>query len=92
MITLENEIISLYNEFQEYKGYPPPLATIKVKWKECKPNTSVELIVIEDNLKTSYKNDDIVFYVSTLDDLLNLTKPGNCSDFTVIDILNFSDI
>lgn len=90
----KKDIIGMYRDWRKANGNKKPnRVVVKMAWDDG-DNTDkgyqVDTIGIEpDGYWIDHDSPSVLFYVSTLDGLYDLTKPGNGSDFTVLEVLEF---
>lgn len=89
------EIRDLYRQFRQENGNKKPnRCIVKMHWEDG-DNTDkgyqVDTIAIQKYQDEDYPGDDcwLLYYVSSLRSLLELTKPDNGSDFIVDEVLEF---
>jgi len=90
----KKDIIKMYRDWKkENKDQEPNRVIVRMKWDdEDDDNTLVDTIAIDPNYDDdNLPGDDewILFYVSSIDGLLDLMKPNNGSEFTVLEVLEF---
>ena len=90
----KKDIITLYREWRkENREQKPNRVIVKMHWEDgdnTEKGYQIDTIGIEpENYWIEHDNPAILYYVSTLDGLYELTKPGNGSDFVVDEILEF---
>jgi hypothetical protein len=90
----KKDIIQMYRDWRKNNGNQKPNRVIVKMFWEDGDNTEkgyqVDTIGIEpENYWIDHDNAMILFWVSTLDGLWELTKPDNGSDFVVQEILEF---
>lgn len=88
------ELTKLYREWRAANGNKKPdRVIVKMRWEDgdnTEKDYQIDTIGIEsENYWIEHDNPCILFYVSTLAGLYDLTKPGNGSGFTVLEILEF---
>lgn len=87
--TLSTEIMEYYNDFiANNDGRLPNLATVKVKHSESGKET-VETICITNYSENPIFEDDILYYVSSVNYLSMLAVENNWTDFVITDIIGF---
>lgn len=90
----EDNVREMYRDWRKANGNQKPnRVVVRMKWDD-EDNTLVDTVAILPQRLigwTEQTPDDcwIVYYVSSLKELLSLTKPGNGSDFTVLEVLEF---
>ena len=95
----QKAITDLYREFRKENGNRKPKRVIvRMHWEDDPENQLVDTIAIipykdiATGADENYPDDAyILFYISSLKSLLQLTKPGNGSDFIVDEVLEFYD-
>lgn len=90
----EEDIRADYKDWRKENGNRKPNRVIvKMHWEDgdnTEKGYQIDTIGIEpENYWIEHDNPAILYYVSTLDGLYALTKPGNGSDFVVDEILEF---
>lgn len=89
---LKKEIIDEYIVFVLNNGQKPNIATVKVHWKDDNfTDNLTQEIVLEDALdsKDAINDDDILYYCSNINNLLELTQTYDISDFKIVSFLGF---
>jgi hypothetical protein len=90
---LKQEIISAYNDYVTSKGVIPNIANVKIKWNdEDKPCDLIQEICLDDyeeDKPTNVKDEDILYYCSSVNGLLELTHEDNGSDFIIVEFISF---
>lgn len=88
----KKQIVKMYREWRKANGNKKPNRVIvRMYWEDESPEeTRVDTIGLEpENYWTDHDNPAILWYSSSLDGLYQLTKPGNGSDFVVVEVLEF---
>ena len=94
MTTLK-DIVALYREFRkENKNRKPNRVIVRMHWEDEPERQLVDTIGIVPASKIGWTEDIpgdalILYYISSLRGLLELTKPGNGSDFVVDEVCEF---
>ena len=91
----EDDVRDMYRDWRkENKNQKPNRVIVRMRWDDetDEDNTLVDTIAIDpryddDNLPPD--DTRILFYVSSLEELLTLMKPNNGSEFTVLEVLEF---
>ena len=86
------QIIQMYRDWRKANGNKKPNRVIvRMYWEDESPEeTRVDTIGLEpESYWTDHDNPAILWYSSSLDGLYQLTKPGNGSDFVVVEFLEF---
>ena len=88
----KKNLIKMYRDWRKANGNKKPNRVIvRMYWEDESPEeTRVDTIGLEpDNYWIDHDDPAILWYSSSLDGLYQLTKPGNGSDFVVVEVLEF---
>lgn len=88
----KKDLIKMYRDWRKANGNRKPNRVIvRMHWEDESPEeTRVDTIGLEpENYWIDHDNPAILWYSSSLDGLYQLTKPGNGSDFVVVEFLEF---
>lgn len=92
----QKDIIQMYRQFRkEHQNRKPNRVIVRVHWEDEPERDLVDTIAIVPNRiigmgTENYPGDAmILFYISSIDGLWELTKPDNGSDFIVDEVLEF---
>ena len=91
----KNEIKQMYRDWRKANGNKKPNRVIvKMRWEDddnTDKDYQVDTIAIQKCDGGIYPGDDgwILYYVSSIDNLLRLMTPDNGSDFVVTEVLEF---
>lgn len=92
MKTIKEKITEMYREWRKVNGNQKPNRVVVRKYDDDETPEDARICTIGIQSHDSwFWNDNplIYYYASSLNGLYQLTIPGNGSDFTVIDILEF---
>ena len=83
-----------YREWRKKNGNQiPNRAIVKMAWEDClntKKGWQQDTIALKDYGMDVPKDDvEILFYTKGLRGLIGLTRPGNGSDFVVLEVIDF---
>ena len=91
----QKDIIQMYRQFRkEHNSQKPNRVIVRMHWEDEPERDLVDTIAIVSKRKLATwlePADDfqILFYISSIDGLWELTKPNNGSDFIVDEVLEF---
>lgn len=86
----KKEIRNTYDKWVEETGYEPKSALVRMYWEDEMPeDLRVDTIALS-TYDIDTEDEDVLFYASGIDGLLELTEPGNGSDFVVTEVLEFA--
>lgn len=93
----KKDITSLYNQWRkENNNQKPNRIIVRIQWEDDLADGNTESYVDTLGMKPDpywgpQQLDDasVLWYAGTLDDLWELTKPDNGSDFIVVEVLEF---
>ena len=91
----QKDILKMYRDWRKENGNQKPnRAIVRMYWEDEPERNLVDTIGIIPNRLIGFTEDIpgdalILFYISTLKSLWELTKPGNGSDFVIDEVLEF---
>jgi len=86
----KSEIIRKYREWRKANGNRKPNRVyVKMRWDDEEERVLRDRIAIIPQDRIGWDDANVVYSVSTLDGLWELTKKGNGSDFTLVEIIDF---
>jgi len=87
----KKEVIQMYRDWRKANGNQKPnRVVVKMFWEDTPDTVLVDTIGLEpESYWTAHDDASILWYSSSLDGLLELTKPDNGSDFIVTEVLEF---
>ena len=91
----KKDIIQMYREWRkENNNRKPNRVIVSMHWEDEPEKSLVDTIAFVPFEKIGYTEDIpgdalILFYISSLKGLFELTKPGNGSDFVVEEVFEF---
>ena len=91
----KKEIIQMYRDYRlSHQNRKPNHVIVRMHWEDEPDRELVDTIAIVPNrligFTENYPADALIlYYVSSLDGLCKLRKPGNGSDFVIDEVLEF---
>ena len=91
----KKDVIKMYRDWRKAnRNQKPNRVIVRMKWDDEENNDLVDTIAIVPHRwigeTERYPGDYfILYYVSSIDGLLDLMHPDNGSDFTVLEVLEF---
>ncbi len=86
-----NKVVEMYRNWRkENNNRKPNRVIVKMHWEDEPERQLVDTIgIAPENYWIDHDNAAILFWVSTIQGLIDLMQPGNGSDFIVDEVLEF---